>query len=80
MMFTVMPGGSMAMGKSLAQWFVSRVVVGIFAAYVAAHALPPPRPPGRGPDGGRHPSSRTRSRCGRCRSVPSLLITTIKAR
>ncbi|PYO94931.1 MAG: hypothetical protein DMD60_13990 [Gemmatimonadetes bacterium] len=47
MMFTVMPGGSMAMGKNLAQWFVFSVVVGIFAGYVAAHALPP----GAGPRG-----------------------------
>ena len=47
MMFTVMPAGSMAMGKNLAQWFVFSVVVGIFAAYVAAHALPH----GTGPQG-----------------------------
>ncbi|HYS61676.1 MAG TPA: hypothetical protein VEM27_13875, partial [Gemmatimonadales bacterium] len=31
MMFTVMPGGSMAMGKNLIQWFLFSVVVGIFA-------------------------------------------------
>jgi hypothetical protein len=41
MMFTIMPGGSMAMGKNLAQWFLFSVVVGIFAAYVAGGALPP---------------------------------------
>ena len=41
MMFTVMPGGSMAMGKQLAQWFLFSVVVGIFAACVAGSALPP---------------------------------------
>jgi len=41
MMFTVMPGGSMAMGKNLAMWFLYAVVVGIFAAYVAGRALPP---------------------------------------
>ncbi len=41
MVFTVMPGGSMAMGKSLTMWFVYAVVVGIFAAYVAGRALPP---------------------------------------
>src|SRR2546429_435226 len=35
MMFTVMPGGSMAMGKNLIQWFLFSVVVGIFAALVA---------------------------------------------
>src|SRR5258708_30545993 len=41
MMFTVMPGGSMAMGKQLAQWFLFSVVVGIFAACVAGSALTP---------------------------------------
>src|SRR3989441_10048189 len=41
MMFTVMPGGSMAMGKQLTQWFLFSVVVGIFAASVAGSALPP---------------------------------------
>src|SRR6266704_3566461 len=35
MMFTVMPGGSMAMGKQLTQWFLFSVVVGIFTAFVA---------------------------------------------
>src|SRR5437763_8481046 len=41
MMFTVMPGGSMAMGKNLIQWFLFSVVVGIFAALVAGSTLPP---------------------------------------
>jgi len=41
MVFTVMPGGSMAMGKNLTMWFGYAVVVGIFAAYVAGRALPP---------------------------------------
>ena len=41
MMLTVMPGGSMAMGKNLAMWFVYAAVVGVFAAYVAGRALPP---------------------------------------
>src|SRR2546430_1598421 len=41
MMFTVMPGGSMAMGKNFIQWFLFSVVVGIFAALVAGSALPP---------------------------------------
>src|SRR5947199_10184687 len=41
MMFTVMPGGSMAMGKQLTMWFLYAVVVGIFAAYAAGRALPP---------------------------------------
>ncbi len=40
MMLTVMPGGSTAMGKPLALWFLYAVVVGIFAAYVAGRALP----------------------------------------
>src|SRR5437667_4285479 len=39
MMFTVMPGGSMAMGKNLIQWFLFSAVVGIFAALVAGSAL-----------------------------------------
>src|SRR2546427_12576508 len=39
MMFTVMPGASMAMGKQLTQWFLFSVVVGIFAASVAGTAL-----------------------------------------
>jgi hypothetical protein len=41
MVFTVMPGGAMNMGKSLSLWFVYCVVVGIFAGYVAGRALPP---------------------------------------
>src|SRR5213080_4120632 len=41
MMFTVMPGGSMAMGKNLIQWFLFSVVVGVFAGYVAWSALSP---------------------------------------
>jgi hypothetical protein len=39
-MMTVMPSGSMAMGKQLTLWFLYAVVVGVFAAYVAGHALP----------------------------------------
>src|SRR5207245_4126546 len=39
-MFTVYPGGSMAMGPQLVQWFLYSVVVGCFAAYVAGRALP----------------------------------------
>ncbi len=39
MMFTVMPGGSMAMGKNMVQWFVYCVVISFFAAYVAGRAL-----------------------------------------
>jgi hypothetical protein len=41
MIVTVLPNGPMSMGGSLAQWFVYSLVVGFFAAYVAAHALPP---------------------------------------
>lgn len=37
---TVLPGGSWGMGKSLAQWFVFCLVVSLFAAYIAGHALP----------------------------------------
>ena len=39
MFFTVMPGGPVSMGKSLVQWFLFCVVVGIFAAYIAGHTL-----------------------------------------
>jgi hypothetical protein len=39
MMFTVMPTGPFAMGKYLVQWFIFSIVVGIFTAYVTAHAL-----------------------------------------
>lgn len=38
---TVWPNGPFAMGKSLAQWFVYCVVVGVFAAYVASRTLAP---------------------------------------
>src|SRR5437867_10881508 len=40
MMFTVMPGGSMAMGKNLVQWFLFSVVVVIFAGLVAGCEYP----------------------------------------
>src|SRR5205809_7327669 len=39
MMFTVMPGGSMAMGKNLIQWFLFSVVVGVFTAHIAISVL-----------------------------------------
>ena len=39
-MMTVMPSNMMNMGKNLAQWFVYVLVIGVFAAYVAGHALP----------------------------------------
>ncbi len=38
---TVLPSGPPSMGGSLAQWFVYCVVVGIFAAYIAGHAVEP---------------------------------------
>jgi hypothetical protein len=38
---TIYPSGPMSMGASLAMWFVYSIVVGIFAAYIAGHALPP---------------------------------------
>ena len=41
LIMTVFPGGVFNMGKSLLQWFIYCVVVGIFAAYVAGRALPP---------------------------------------
>ena len=41
MMLTVMPNRIQSMAKSLSQWFVYVVVVGIFSAYVAGRALPP---------------------------------------
>lgn len=37
---TVMPSGSMAMGKSLVLWFLYGLVVSIFAAYIASRAVP----------------------------------------
>jgi len=38
---TVLPSGVPKMGASFAQWFVYCVIVGIFAAYVAGHAVQP---------------------------------------
>jgi hypothetical protein len=37
---TVMPNGPIAMNRSLAQWFVFLIVVGIFVAYIASRTLP----------------------------------------
>ena len=39
--FTVMASGPPSMGKSLVQWFLYCIVVGIFAAYIAGRALGP---------------------------------------
>jgi hypothetical protein len=44
MVVTVMPNGMMAMGRSLALWFLYLVVVSLFSAYVAGRALPPGAP------------------------------------
>ncbi len=38
---TVIPSGPPAMGKSLVQWFLYCVVVGIFAAYIGGRAVGP---------------------------------------
>lgn len=38
---TVFPNGEMSMGTSLILWFAYSVVISIFAAYIAAHALEP---------------------------------------
>jgi hypothetical protein len=38
---TVLPNGPMSMGRNLGLWFAYLVAVGIFAAYVAGHALAP---------------------------------------
>ena len=36
---TVIPNGQQSMGKSLVQWFIYSLVVGIFAAYISSRAL-----------------------------------------
>lgn len=41
LIMTVLPNGPMAMGASLAQWFLFSIAVGVFAAYVAGRALGP---------------------------------------
>jgi Flp pilus assembly protein TadB len=41
LIMTVWESANPGMGKSLVQWFVYTVIVGIFAAYVAGRALPP---------------------------------------
>jgi hypothetical protein len=40
MVLTVMPNAPIAMGPSLALWFVYSAVVGVFGAYVGGRALP----------------------------------------
>jgi hypothetical protein len=39
-MMTVFPNGPMSMSRNFILWFAYAVVVGIFAAYVAGHAVP----------------------------------------
>lgn len=41
---TVLPNGEWTMGQNLALWFLYALVVGVFAAYIAAHALAPGAP------------------------------------
>ena len=41
---TVLPNGMMAMGRSMALWFVYSAVIACFAAYVTGRALPPGAP------------------------------------
>lgn len=43
-LMTVMPAGAAAMTRELVMWFVYLIVVGIFTAYIAAHALAPGAP------------------------------------
>ena len=40
-LMTVMPNGTMSMGRNLAQWFVYCLVVSLLSAYVASRALAP---------------------------------------
>jgi hypothetical protein len=40
-LLTVLPGGPPAIGKSLLQWFIYCVVIGIFVAYLASRTLAP---------------------------------------
>ena len=40
-LMTLAPGGSIAMGQALALWFAYSVLVGVFAGYLAGHALAP---------------------------------------
>jgi hypothetical protein len=35
-----MPNGMRSIGRSLAQWFVFVLIIGVFVAYVTGHALP----------------------------------------
>jgi len=44
MLLTVMPNGTIAMGRSLVLWFLYLAVVGLFSAYMAGRAQPPGAP------------------------------------
>ena len=44
LMATVLPSGQWSMGRNLALWFIYTIVVGIFAGYVALHAVRPGEP------------------------------------
>jgi ABC-type amino acid transport system permease subunit len=44
MVLTVMPSGPMAMGRTMALWFVYCLAMGVLAAYVTGRALPPGTP------------------------------------
>ena len=64
-MMTVFPSGPMSMSRNLILWFTYALAIGVFAAYVAGHAVP------FGAVGGRcsglpasRRSSATSSRCG----------------
>jgi hypothetical protein len=41
LVLTVMPSGSLSMGRNLALWFIYSAVVSLFAGYVASRALSP---------------------------------------
>jgi len=41
MILTVLPNGPFPMGKSLTQWFIYVVIVGVFVAYIAGRTLAP---------------------------------------
>ncbi|MGH8129758.1 MAG: hypothetical protein ACRES3_02770 [Steroidobacteraceae bacterium] len=41
MVMTVIPNGPISMGKSLVQWFIYTLIVGVFVAYLAGATLDP---------------------------------------
>lgn len=44
LMMTVMPSGTMSMGRNLVMWFIYSGIVSLFGGYVAGRALPPGAP------------------------------------